>query len=86
MESIETLLERYNNDAEHPTYKVDMWTIAVGMKETRQGYWDWVKYRLECEQEQIDGIPFEELPIHVSSDEYSEEGNAYIRERLETGK
>ncbi len=47
------LSERYNpnGDGEHPVYDRASWREAVGAQQTLSGYWDWVYYWLDQEQE-----------------------------------
>jgi hypothetical protein len=33
--------------SEHPNYPVEDWVAAVVNEDTRQGYWEWVKAKLD---------------------------------------
>jgi len=33
--------------ADHPDYPVEDWVAAVVNEDTRQGYWEWVKAKLD---------------------------------------
>lgn len=50
------LNEKYNpeGDGEHPTFPRCDWREEVRHERTIIGYWDWVEYQLEMEQDKLD--------------------------------
>ncbi len=39
---------------EHPDYPVDEWQAEVANDDTRKGYWEWVKAKVEGEEDEPD--------------------------------
>jgi hypothetical protein len=37
---------------EHPDYPVDEWQAEVANDDTRKGYWEWVKAKIEDEEDE----------------------------------
>lgn len=48
--------DKYNpdGDGEHPGYTRRKWRDDVKCEQTLAGYWDWVVFSLECEQDELD--------------------------------
>ena len=51
----EQLDDKYNpeGDGYHPGYTRGDWRSAVAQRVTITGYWDWVEYQLEVEQNEL---------------------------------
>ena len=51
----EQLDHKYNldGDGQHPGYTRWDWRQAVAQQSTVVGYWDWVEYQLDMEQNQL---------------------------------
>lgn len=54
--SAEQLDDKYNpeDDGEHPGFTRWEWRSSVAQEATIAGYWDWVEYQLELEQDELD--------------------------------
>lgn len=54
--SAEQLDDKYNQDGdgEHPVITAEAWRAKVADHGTRQGYWEWLEYRMTQIQEDID--------------------------------